>query len=253
MRGRMTSSRVDGEKLLRELIHDMRDSLSDLMERWDHRRTPEGISIVEEYFHGRLSLVVYLEPLLDGKTCNWPVSHDLESHRKRQDFPALVYQRGTLDVGEMQDRDQEPVLVRQVETVKGPQGNIGSLVGLQFIQYERDDVRRRSLYASVLNGCFHFLSGSLDRKVGLGVFLGNSVSDAENCLPHNMIEGGAQVVDGVTNGERDAIWQWMRDNFQKIVGGIAIGLDSQVVNVALGKGIDRSVRLVDVFVGPFDL
>src|SRR5207244_1531652 len=159
----------------------------------------------------------------------------------------LVFSADVKEGRDRDGRDQNPMFVHQVNLVKGPQGVIPSLVRLYRIEDRVHNVRPRNLYLSIQRG-YHFLRSLQDGKTeppcGDPAGLGHN-------LPGDVVKGGAQVMDGIANEQRDFIGQWLGFKLQDV--DALIVLDTKSVEVRFQKGVDTGLQITDVMFGPFDL
>ncbi len=152
------------------------------------------------------------------------------------------------DRAQAADRNQQPMLVHNVEIMKTPEVVIPSLVWFGRV----DEVYRgaaHSLYHSRASG-FVFLDIIKDR---VSRRLGWRPSACENKLVGEMVKDGSQVVDRVSEDGDDV--QWNLGNFanpEHPVSRLRIILDDDLVWVGLKEGVKTRAEIADVLVGPFD-
>ncbi|SRR6266567_5900740 len=248
----MTAPLDAGEQLVRELVHDARDDLREIYERWNNRLTWEKLfPLAEQYANGRFSVALYVKRRVRPEGAQNAIPRDGESPGG-ESVMVLVFRADIAKGQDPQDGNQQPVFVGDVKTVKGPQGIIPSRVWFYLIPNQVNNVGPRSLYISALKGGFQFLprfkTGETD--VLGGQLLGSTQDD----LPKGIVEGSAQVMKGVPNSERDSGGQWLsRLEFDEVVTGFGVMLDVQFVGTRLKKSTEQDWELLDVFVGPFDL
>jgi hypothetical protein len=73
-------------------------------------------------------------------------------------------------------------------------------------------------------------------------------------LGSQVIERGAQVVDGVSDNEREIIWRALSgDELDVTSRPIVVSLGVHTVKATLSKSLHRSLDLIDVAIGPLNL
>src|SRR2546425_8639441 len=231
-----------GEQRLLDCLHDARDQLRELMQRWDNRLTGEE-SVAEEYIKGRLSIGFQMKL---GDIATEPHA---ARDRGKSDGGAIV-----LSVKHRKGNgwDQQSVLVHLVEVVQSANGLIPSLasIGLYLINNQVDDVCTSNLYRSVMNGAYKLLSGVaywesniLNRSAGVG----------DNIVGH-MIKRSPQVVDCITDDQWDGLWHRFRDvEFHRALTRLRVFLGANTIKVTLQEGDNLLLQIEDVLIGPFDL
>ena len=118
-----------GAVYLLECIHDARDQLGELIQRWDDRLTLERLSMAEQYSENRLSVTLNLN-ISGRKACYVQYSaiansKSAVSERNVPDFCVDV-----ADASNRCDGYQEPVLIDNIKTVESAEGIIPSFVRL---------------------------------------------------------------------------------------------------------------------------
>src|SRR5208337_84419 len=96
-------------------------------------------SVVEDYRNGNLTLILDVKALLDGNVKR-RLPHDAhvaDSHN----FPSVILQLNSAKNGELEGGYQESVFVQSIETVKGPEGLIPSVVRLYFGKHQIEKCR----------------------------------------------------------------------------------------------------------------
>lgn len=147
-----------GPICLLDCVHAARGELRQLMERWDNRLSTERLSFCEEYRKGRLTLVLKFKDRVgvDIGYAEFSAVRDPDGtvvHMRTAEF-----ERHAVEFGDRNDRNQQVMLVGDVQIVESPEGVIPSLVRLDLVNYGADYSRGRHLHFSTLDGSFHFLS-----------------------------------------------------------------------------------------------
>jgi hypothetical protein len=152
------------------------------------------------------------------------------------------------------DWDEEPVLVSDVEFVHGPNGKIPSTVRLYLAYGESGEVRSESAYLQVFKRRFKVIKGGMDRKLAPTPIPGGS--QAAHRLKPCVIEGALKIMNGVPDYGREVF------EALPILDVCEIALDEFVSTVRIYmsltdksffQAVDATFNIRDVFVGPFDL
>ena len=232
-----------------ELLYDSRDVLLQIQERWDNRLGgAEVISFAEEYSKGRLSIVCYMELGGSGERIKFPTIADYKS--RINDFIIVVIMCAhTSQLSDRNNWEQQPMLVNDVQMVKTPQGVIPSFVWLNYIDDQVENVLPGHLYFSTVDGFYNFTSSITDREIGIPVW--DIPGHSNNLTGHN-VQGGTQIVDDITNNQRNLSWKRIGIEREDVVPS-GIFVDMQTVEVSFKECSKTSLNLLDVLVGPFDL
>lgn len=142
-------------------------------------------------------------------------------------------------------RDQEPMLISDVETMKGPEGVIPSFVCLYDGRYMVSDVRAGLAYRGQRG--YEFFPRFANRE--LDVF-GLPISNRESYLAHKVIESGSQVVNGIAGnqGNHGRNGRALRNDAALSALSIVLREDAAEVNLK-----DCGLQVRDVLFGPFNL
>lgn len=160
-------------------------------------------------------------------------------------LPPLGHQRISIN-----DRNQELMLVYDVEIVKTVQRAIPSLIGFYVVNNEIGDFRRMSLYISCINLSYKFLAPLIKREFNIPI--GGIVSFGSN-VPDCHIKGCMEVVNNIADDQRHFIGQ--RCSYVKMElmrSALKINLSPKMVNICLDVGVQDRIKLKDVLIGPFD-
>ena len=248
--GSVTVQLTSGEICLLNCVHDARNELRELEERWDNRLTFENLSFVEKYRVGRLSVALYLN--ISGHTCKVQYSA-LANHQSavgkshRPDFGVDVCQSS-----DGNRRNQQPVLVDYVETVQSTEGAIPSVViGFYDIKQDGDDVGTRNLYFSPVNSCFKFLPCISEGEIRVTRWRSTR---HRNDLTSHEIQGRAQVMDHVTDNQGNFTGKRLGHfELNEATARILLFLDVKTAKVSFDECGEYPIELVDMLFGPFDL
>lgn len=237
-----------GEISLLDCLHDARDDLRELMQRWDNRLVFEGLSLPEEYAKGRLSIVCYVE--LGGRGDR--VEPTAFSHKEGQILKpvvVIVMRAYSAELRDGNNRNEQPMLVYNVQLMEGPQRIIPSLVRLYDVKNQITDVLPRHLYFSTIQRAYKFLPRISYWKIGVPSTRATGFDD--NLASHE-IEGCAQIVDSIANYQGNIAGQGFRVEREDILPS-SVRVYLQTVEVCFEEGNEGRVKLLDVAVGPFDL
>ena len=238
----------DVEKCPLYVLNRCGDSPLEVMERWNHRLTPESLNILEEYLHHRIAIVLNLRA--GGRTYRTRFFFPYGAEDETRDIVASIRDvKGNPDGGP--NGEDQMVFISNVQCVEGPQGIIPSSVWLYVLNDARDHIEADSLYFSPNSG-YHFLPRF--PKCELRVVCPFSARQQDQ-LMRNVVEGSAQVVDGIANDQRNVLHILIR-HFHRhmlLAGGIHLFLKSDTVTVRVKESVEQQDQLTDVMIGPFDL
>ena len=243
------------EKNLLDAVNGAANEMREIAQRWQDRLTVERHSIAENYADGRLSLICDLNILApeagvdrDAGMNHCPLGHS-------EVFATAIFAVDRSDVRNVFLRDQEPVLVFNVESVKSPEGlAFPSLVRLYGIHDEIEDGFGSPLpllFQSTVNGVYKFIPGRADRKVSVRVSRSGSL---EFNVAHHEVKRASEIVDRIADGEKHSIWGgFTRADLEEAISSLRIVLDRDIVRASVGELPRLPVKIVDVLIGPFDL
>jgi hypothetical protein len=235
-----------------EAIDRASDEMREIAERWQDRLAVEGHTIAENYAEGRLSIILDLHISAPIAGDRMGLSADESPFLNREVFASAVY---TCDVPNKRDiflGNQQPVLVFDVEGVQSPDGiTTPSFVRLYGIHDKVDDVFGGLMFQSTVDGVYKFLPGVANWKCRTMMTFPSSV---ELNVADSVIKRGPEVVNSITDGEKDGFCNILGDgNVQRAIRSVRIVLDQNTVNASAMKDSGLNVQVVDVLIGPFDL
>jgi hypothetical protein len=243
------------EKNTLDAINRATDDMRELAERWQDCLTVERHTIAENYAEGRLSLICDLNILapdtrVDGdvRVDHCPLSHS-------EVFASAIFAVDRPNVRNVFLRDQEPVLVFNVESVQSPDRMAQtSLVRLYRLHDEVEDGFGSPLpllFQSAINGIYKFIPGRADRKVSVRVPASRGI---EFNVAHHEVESAPEIVDRIADSQKHAVWgDVIHADLKDAISSLGIVLDQNTVRVSLGELSRLQMKIVDVLVGPFDL
>jgi len=249
MDGKFEHPLTSGDINFFKMLYDSRDFFRQLQQRWENRLGgAEEISFAEEYSKGRLSIVCYMELGGSGDRFKFPTIADYKS--RINDFIIVVIVCAhTSQLSDRNNWDQKPMLVNDIQLVETPQGVVPSFVWLNYIDEQVENVLPGHLYFSTIDGYYNLTSSITDREIGIPV---RDIPGKGNDLPDHNVQGGPQVVNNVTNNQRNLTWKGIGIERQDITPTRVI-VDMQTVEVSFKECNKTSLKLLDVLVGPFDL
>ena len=245
--GRFIEPLTLGDINFLELVYEARDGLLQIQKRWENRIVFENISVAEEYSKGRLSIVCYVELGGSGDRVQFSTIADYKSYSNP--IVVVIMCAHTSQLCDRNNRDQQSMLANDVQLVKTPQGIVPSFVWLNYIDEQGADFLSGHLYFSTVDGFYQFVSCVTDREMGIPGW--DMPGQGNNFADHN-VQAGAQIMNNVTNNQRDFPWNRIGIECQDIVP-IDVVVDMQTVKVSFKEGRKTSLKLLDVLVGPFDL
>ncbi len=254
-----------GDETRREGGNDALDQCRELMERFEQRLTLDNPRFIERYLESKLLLrirffiwgsneefeaVFQREPTIGGTNEHVHAGEGGFDFRGKTTAPSHVL--ADINASRLRaDRQQQAVLFDVVQFVEGPQEVIPSLVW--FEQVDRiERILMGSLYFSALFG-FVF-SGIVGKRKVDPVLVRRLVPGiATNDLKSEMVQGGHEVLDGVSGnqGQRFGNGMGARDVINQLSRlRIVLGPDS--IRVGSKKSDLLTPAISDVLFGPFD-
>lgn len=230
-------------------FHNLTHKALEDRERVRYLGALKGCSIVEQYRNGELSLVLDL-------MCRWDVDSirrgGVDAPRVAGNFLRLIFHSDSGNSSALDDGEQKPMLINDIQFVKGPKESIASLVRLDFGDHQPEQIRTEHVYFSVFEHAFKVLSIVNDREFKvLSVSAGRN---ARECLRPDEIERRPEVVDTVSSNEGQII----PDAFQ--IRDIVLNSISTALTVCLhAHGVEiwqvrqDFFKVVEVFIGPIKL
>jgi hypothetical protein len=219
-----------------------------LAERWHNKLTLQGQSLAERYTKHGLTVICDLDISVPKTEVLTSVRGNDKPVVEGETLARFIYCANVVNSRKFSVSNQEPVLVFDIETVKGPDGlAIPSLVRLYNFDNEVEDFFGGVLFQSAIDGSFKAIRGILDGELCVR-------SPFENNFMHRVIEGAAKIVDGVAENEQESLWKGRsRFDLYHIASSLQIVLDMDNVRVFFREGSDLDVNIADVMLGPFDL
>lgn len=240
------------EKNLLDAVDSAANEMREIAERWQDRLTVDGHSIAENYANGRLSLICDLNVIV----AEAGVDRDFRVNQRplgdSEVFSSAIFAVDCPNVRNVLLRDQEPVLVFNVECVETPEGfPASSLVRLYGIHDEVDDCFGGLLFQSTITGDYKIIPGIVDRE--LRVLGPNALSRKLNIV-HSEVESAHKVVDHVPNDQQKTLRGGLIcTDLKEAISGFSIVLDGNTVRASVGELPRLLVKIIDVLIGPFDL
>ena len=149
-------------------------------------------------------------------------------------------------------RDDELVLVGQIEVVDGLEHLVPARIRLEFL-YFLHDIFAGTIYMSAVNGGFQSVSRGAERELDLSLLSGcwAFVTNQRKC---EQVKGGTQIVDGIANdqGETARDGYLVFDDIGNLVGlSVAAAVNPQGPLTRIGFRLP--VKVINVIFGPFNL
>lgn len=243
-------------------IDNALDEIDELLERWNNRLSVKDLRFAERYFNDRMELgLVYVRRAapVGEQYCavfNRNSVTGLEGQAREAD--RLVSEAGKHKVRHKdglgmhrQNRDEESVLVDDVETVQLPKrfAAIRSTVRLQTIHQtascRTDAVELLPCVLPELRPVPTYWEGRI--IIGDAALLTNKSIGQE-------IEGGAKIVNTVTNNAAPLGVDSLRDPEPvDFVSSLRIYLDENAILISLPEQFDGLFKIIKVFFGPANL
>ncbi|HEV8552164.1 MAG TPA: hypothetical protein VGR65_02090 [Casimicrobiaceae bacterium] len=239
-----------GEVCLLDCINDAKDDLRELFQRWDNRLTFKGLSLVEKYCEGRLSMALKMR--IAGGLHHY-VQYAASTNSERAICESHIADR-RIDVRKRHNGKggyQEAMFIGNVETVKRPDGVIiPSFVWLYSVQNEGDDIDTGDLYFSPIKDTFQFLPRISDWEVRM---TGRNAASHSDDFASQKIQSGSEVVNCIPDHQRDIFWHGLSLLELQYVSSNEICLDAETAKISVNECCNGRVEFLDVVIGPFNL
>jgi hypothetical protein len=227
--------------------------LRKVAERTKYRRSLEGISLIENYRRGKLSIVLdFVIPgernpvgssILDSDCVGVPGSF----------VSLLIFQDDSRSVENLHHWQEQPMLVRNVEVVKTGDDAIPiiSTVRLYLGHNPLKEGGTKNVYFSPLESVFYKFSGFSDGKLSMFIKGGSGTPFDDSQIA--IFDSGAQVMYGVSDDHSQirsqhlSVWRKVADYLQT---GFFVTLSRGMVGVWQPKNNLLDIR--NVFIGPFE-
>lgn len=238
------------EKYPLNTFDDVADKFRQLLERWNHRLTLHGQSLVEEYQRDRLTLVCDLDISGGLKHRHGSIARHNQVHIDPL-VASIIFSAKANDRSNLHHWKQEPVFVKNVEIVKASEGIIPSLVRFYDIHDEVSDLFGGLPYQSAIDGVYKAIPTLPERECSVIVV---PLQSSENDLIESNIQGTFEVVSGIADDEGKVVWKGFSYlDLKAIVSSLNVFINTETVKVSVGEGQDARVKIVDVLLGPFNL
>ena len=149
-------------------------------------------------------------------------------------------------------RDDELVLVGQIEVVDGLKHLVPARIRLEF-HYFSHDLFAGAIYMSTVNGGFQSVSRGAERELDLSLLSGCRafVANQRKC---EQVKGGTQVVDGIADDQGEATWDGylVFDDIGNLAG-LAVGAAVNPQGSLNRIGFRLPDKVINVMFGPFNL
>lgn len=246
------------------LQNDAINKTKQFTEGYKQRLSLNNLRLVERYMKGELHVLVAIDGgsvgqqmLADfyredapfswdgttdkGNACSWRQRRCIDANGIRTDARSNESESC---------REQEAMLVDNIQLVEHPEVVIPSLVRLSSIN-EGFGSGTDTVYFSARFGLI-FVRTLADRIHGL---LGGGIAIGVNHLTDQIIESTSEIVDCIARDQRDDLGN-RRDACQTISSQIAklvVCLAHDFVGLRLHEGVKLDFNVLDVLFGPFDL
>ncbi len=182
-------------EILKE-FHDAQDKRRVSAQRIHRSRLASSVPVLEHYIEGRASWVFDMYAPF-----KWPneVGKGVSSTPclPAMPLPLLVFHINIANRGIVNDWNEEPVLVSDVEFVHGANGKIPilSTVRLYLAYEESGEFRSETAYLQVLKSGFKVIAGGIDWKFGSTPISGGN--QTTHCLKPCMVERALKIMNGI--------------------------------------------------------
>jgi len=233
-------------------INRVTDELDKRLERVKYLKALKTCKISEGYRDGKLSLIFDMPISLGQINSVWPRTSGDPSCSSDGFSCFFIFESDAADSGNGNHGDQEQVLIRNVQCVKGEDVIVPSRVRLYIGENPFVEPRAESVYFSPFKGVFHSLSGFAEGK--LGKIIQRCGKEFLDCSNPRVIEGRPKIVDGIPGNDgnlyADGFHLWMTV-FNRLASGLRVSLNCGDVTIC--QSADDFSNIRDVLIGPFNL
>jgi hypothetical protein len=220
--------------------------IRELNERWKNRFVPERESLVEAYLKGRFEIALYGNFSGTAEKRGWLLRIKCAPH----EFVAasINQEHKASENCAMRRYDQLVVLVDPIKQVQAIETHLPVLVRLDFINNHFPRAGNGELYRVYSGGGYKVFPFLVEREHKIRL-----PQSALSRLCEGVIESTFQVVDGVPNNERQAVWDWLSGRHDRDVDSVVLRVNVNSVEARGAKFGDCGLQLIDVAVGPLNL
>jgi len=245
-------SRPDGEKNRLDAVNRCTDVYLKLAKRWENQTALLGHSLIENYCEGRLAFVCDLDiSVPQASVIGCPIIGDHPVGNLNL-LVSLVYKANTIDYSDLHMRNDELMLIGNVETVQSPEGSpIPSSVRLYRIHDVVDDWARGLRFESAIDGAEKLIPSFADEETG---FVVPSASVSKLNIADSEIESRSEIMKCVSKDQREIIRNRLtRFDVNNITSALRIVLDQETVRIVRSEVPHLSFKIVDVLFGSSEL
>lgn len=254
-----------------ELINNSLNQLRRLGKKWQDRLTMDNLRLDERYVVGQLNIWIHFKRTWRGATSEFlAVLQDRDARTLGIGLSLEGQTGGRWGRSERSDNaegppwcgtkadspisqaeggnNQQAVLVEIVKLVKSPEVLVPTLVRLRrFDELQR--CRRNTVYYSWVKGLV-FLGSLADRISGP---ICNRPPISLNQLTSQVVQRGTQVMHSVTDDRGEADGDLLPDLVSvDALSGLRIEIDANTIWISGAERLPLSIKIADVFFGPFD-
>ena len=207
-------------------------------------------SLVEEYIHGNMAVVLDLVPRYESNV-ERTIAVNTNSVEIVQPT-RLIFHRSSGDTGVANDWSQQKVLISNVQLVESEQAVIPSTVRLYVVPHPVKQHRSDHIYISPIHRRVEFLQGVPEGKFCVSVCDGG-VDLVKGGNP-SVIKGSSEVMNGIPENQSnfsDEVISYRGIEFQRHNSSFRIVLNAGSVTVLQSQ--DRRVEVCDMLFGPVNL
>lgn len=226
-----------------------------LRERWDNRIVLEEVSLAEKYIDGRLGLLAYGYFGCVGKTKRrrFALGIEYQTHRAADEYRFAIQRNIEVGNGRFPSRwNDEVVLVDLVQRTEPIKVALPSNVRLYFLDNSRLGTGEGLLYRGNVGVRYETFPFFVKGK--LKYLLPRYISERANDLDSHVVQRGAQIMDDISDDERNWFWKKLLGNENE--GECAIPpiiISAKTVRFGGDKLVHDGFEFVDVAVGPLNL
>lgn len=226
------------------------DEISHSIERFKNRLTTDNLRIAERYIRSEIDVIACFFIRTGRNVQEFCAVFNVEHAAKITEPNGRFLQPPSTQ--STRDRENQPVLVFNVELMEIPERVIRSSVRL-YVPQDLNCIGPAGVnlrYFSFAKGRVVLLQSLCDRELSVLVSGGPANIDQ---LPEQMVESASEVVDGISQDagrfNRERIG--MNDVIGHVVN-MRLMLGSKSVEISTEKVRDKSLQVSDVLVGPFN-
>jgi hypothetical protein len=236
-----------------ELPDNVLAGIHKIHQRLNKWKVLEELNIAKEYLNGRLGILIEFDTIGRAQVSYQPGSiiwpHAKLATAQSGDLSVWMCDFNVLNAGHTEDGRKRPMLIENIEFMKSKD------IFAQPTWICRESAKE---FLRVTSGCFYSITrgfifkGVLTKREGRFAVLCTSV-DLDQ-FPCGMIEGTMQIVNGISEQEREGLGNaFAKFHIESEPSSVRIRLDAKSMFISTLVCSERALQIADVLIGPFGL